>query len=189
MKKIILIGDSIRMGYQPVVAEILGDSAEVSGPEQNGGDSRNVLSRLAEWVFQNAPDIVHINCGLHDIKKDKETGEISVPIGEYAENVNNIFNALRQNTEAEIIWATTTPVNYKSHHEKKDFDRFEEDVEAFNKVAEELAKEKGIKINDLNKVVENKGVSSIMTPDGVHYTQNGYRVLGEAVANKLKALL
>ncbi len=36
MKNIILLGDSVRMQYQPVVAEKLSDIAAVSGPEENG---------------------------------------------------------------------------------------------------------------------------------------------------------
>ena len=36
MKQVLLLGDSIRMLYQPVVGEKLSDIAEVSGPEENG---------------------------------------------------------------------------------------------------------------------------------------------------------
>jgi hypothetical protein len=69
MKQIILIGDSIRMGYQPTVQQILADQAQVWGPVENGGNSHNVLTHLDAWVIQRQPDIVHLNCGLHDIKR------------------------------------------------------------------------------------------------------------------------
>ena len=189
MKKVILIGDSIRMGYQPVVSDLLSGTAEVWGPDQNGGNSRNVLSRLGEWVFEKSPDIIHINCGLHDIKKEKDSGEIAVPVGEYAENVENIFNAISAHTEAKIIWAATTPVNYAWHHAKKEFDRFEEDVSAYNRIAADLAELKGIEVNDLNKVITDKGPNSLLNPDGVHFDETGYKLLGEAAANFIKPFL
>ena len=67
MKKLILIGDSIRMGYQAAVIRELIGLADVWAPEQNGGNSANILKHLDEWVLRQSPDIVHINCGLHDL--------------------------------------------------------------------------------------------------------------------------
>ena len=66
--KVILIGDSIRMGYQALVAEQLDGQGEVWGPQQNGGDSRNVLAHLEEWVLDQDAALLHMNCGLHDLK-------------------------------------------------------------------------------------------------------------------------
>jgi len=42
-KLVVLVGDSIRMGYQAEVATRLADIAEVWGPEENGGNSANLL--------------------------------------------------------------------------------------------------------------------------------------------------
>ena len=66
---VVLIGDSIRMGYQDHVVSQLAGRAEVWAPEENGGDSRNVLAHLDQWVFVRQPDLVHVNCGLHDLKR------------------------------------------------------------------------------------------------------------------------
>ena len=68
--KVILIGDSIRMGYQEVVWHELSDIADVWAPMENGGNSENVLNHMETWVLSRTPDIVHLNCGLHDIKKE-----------------------------------------------------------------------------------------------------------------------
>ena len=48
---VVLIGDSIRMGYAPVVAEKLKGVAEVVSAAENGGDSRNVLKNLDAWAI------------------------------------------------------------------------------------------------------------------------------------------
>src|SRR5262245_46150553 len=71
--KVVLIGDSIRLGYAPLVAKKLEAKAVVVSPPPNGGDSANVLKNLGEWVLREKPDLVHFNCGLHDLKLAKAT--------------------------------------------------------------------------------------------------------------------
>jgi len=68
-RRVVLIGDSIRMGYQAVVQRELEGIAQVSGPEQNGGTSGHVLANLEAWVLAQgpAPDVVHLTCGLHAV--------------------------------------------------------------------------------------------------------------------------
>ncbi|WP_257968099.1 hypothetical protein [Peribacillus deserti] len=41
MKKVLLLGDSIRMGYEPFVREALEGKAEVTAPEENA-DLQNI---------------------------------------------------------------------------------------------------------------------------------------------------
>ena len=50
MKNLFLLGDSIRMQYQPVVAEKLKDLAEISGPHDNGRWSGYTLNSLRFWL-------------------------------------------------------------------------------------------------------------------------------------------
>ena len=189
MKRVVLIGDSIRMGYQDVVRAELAGVAEALSPNENGGDSANVLANLNAWVVELAPDVVHVNAGLHDIKKAFDTGIAQVGLAPYEQNVRTILSRLQAETNAAVIWALTTPVNYVWHHENKGFDRFEEDVDAYNSEAAEFARELGVPINDLFSVVMAAGRDSILTPDGVHITTEGYEVLGKAVAAKIRPCL
>ena len=46
MKKLVLVGDSIRMGYQAYVMRELFGFSDVWVPEQNGGNSANVQKHL-----------------------------------------------------------------------------------------------------------------------------------------------
>src|SRR5215213_10037927 len=69
LPKVALVGDSIRLGYGPKVAERLKGRAVVLSLEDNGGDSGNVLAHLEEWILREKPDVVHLNCGLHDLKR------------------------------------------------------------------------------------------------------------------------
>lgn len=188
MKKLTLIGDSIRLGYEGTVRTELEGAVEILSPKENGGNSRNVLAHLEEWVISKAPDIVHLNCGLHDLKKEFGQSEAAVPIGEYGGNIEQILNAIRSRTQATVIWAATTPVNEQWHHEKKGFDRFEADVRSYNEVATRIAEDLDVPINDLFAVVERAGRDSILLPDGVHFTPEGCVELGKAVAGFIRSV-
>ena len=71
MKNILLLGDSIRMSYQPVVKEMLEGKANVYGPMDNGRWSGYTLNTLRFWLPQMpTPDIVHWNNGIWDMGDD-----------------------------------------------------------------------------------------------------------------------
>ena len=189
MQKLILIGDSIRMGYQADVIRELVNLANVWAPMQNGGNSANILQHLDEWIISRSPDVVHINCGLHDLKKDFDTGVPAIPINQYEPNLRTLFGRILGETNRTIIWAMTTPVNEIWHHERKGFDRLEADVAAYNAVACKVADDLDIPINDLFGVIMDAGRDSHLTPDGVHFTPEGCGLLGKAVAEFVKPYL
>ena len=178
---IVLIGDSIRMGYQDHVVNQLAGRAEVWVPKENGGDSRNVLSHLEQWVLARQPDLVHVNCGLHDLKK-AFGAESAVPLAEYERNVRQILQRLQRELNRAVVWATTTPVDENWHHQNKGFDRLEADVEAYNAAARAVAEDLGVPIDDLFAVVEREGKAQLLTQDGVHFTAEGSQLLGRVVA-------
>lgn len=183
MLNIILIGDSIRRGYEPVVREMLAGQAEVWGPGENGGDSRNVLAHLDEWAVSHEADVIHLNCGLHDLKAFPD-GNFQVPIEEYTENLRKIIDRLTSETEAKLIWATSTPIvdSRCQAREGCDFKRFEADVERYNTAALEIVNPAGLTVNDLHGVIEKGGVETCVSADGVHMTEEGYRLLAIGVA-------
>ena len=174
------------MGYEDTVRRELEGVTDIWSPKENGGNSRNVLANLEKWVISQAPDIVHLNCGLHDLKKEFGQSEAAVSIEEYRSNVRQIVDLIKSRTQAIIIWAATTPVNEQWHHENKSFDRFEADVHSYNVAAAHTAKELEVPINDLFTIVECVGKDNILLPDGVHFTPEGYVKLGEAVAQFIK---
>ena len=178
---IVLIGDPIRMGYQDHVVSELAGRAEVWVPEENGGDSRNVLTHLDQWVLARQPDVVHVNCGLHDLKR-AFGAESAVPLAEYEGNVRQILQRLQRELNGAVVWATTTPVDENWHHQNKGFDRLEADVEAYNAAARAVAVDLGVPIDDLFAVVEQEGKTRLLTQDGVHFTEEGSQLLGRAVA-------
>lgn len=189
MKRIVLIGDSIRIGYEATVRSALEGTAEIWTPgKENGGTSRNVLEHLEEWMIQRRPDIVHINAGLHDLRKEFNAPQSAVAIEEYIANLRTILTRMRE-AGTKVIWALTTPVNEQRHHATKPFDRFEADVTAYNAAATAVCRELCIPTNDLYSLVMAGGRDQLLGRDGVHYTPDGYALLGCAVANVLRAVI
>ena len=184
---LVLIGDSIRMGYQATVRERL-TSVDIWSPEANGGDSANVLAHLDEWVAAHAPQVVHLNCGLHDIKKPFDSGRAQIGLDEYRRHLREIFDRILS-TGARLVWASTTPVDEDLHHRNKGFDRFTTDVDAYNSVALDLATAEDVPVNDLHAVIESAGRTHLLREDGVHFSEEGSQLLGDAVAEFVGPLI
>ena len=184
LPKVVLVGDSIRLGYASRVAKLLDGKAIVVSAMANGEDSGNVLENLEEWVIREQPDVVHLNAGLHDLKR---TGAAyQVPLPQYEKNLNEILHRIQQGTHAKIIFATSTPIIDRLHAARRaGFDRFEADVEKYNSAAVAVMKGAGIPVNDLHKLVEDQGREKLMAGDGTHYTDAGYDVLAAAVVNSI----
>lgn len=184
LPRVVLIGDSIRMGYAPLVSKLLDGKAIVISPKPNGEDSGNVLKNLDEWVVQEKPDVVHINAGLHDLKLTDKGYQ--VPLVQYEKNLQAILERIQKRTNAKIIFATTTPILDNLHAQRKaGFDRFEADVQKYNSAAVPIMKQAGVPINDLHKLVEDGGTKKLMLGDGTHYTQEGYELLAAAVTDNI----
>jgi lysophospholipase L1-like esterase len=195
-KKVVLIGDSIRIGYQPVVMKKLKSLAEVWGPEVNGGTSSNVIKNLHYWVKEQAPDIVHINAGLHDLRTlyyNSGPGVNVIPLDHYRDNIRTIFDYVKTRTDARLIWATTTPVIYEKAHEahtgSADFDRYNEDVIAYNRAALKIAAKMNVPVNDLYQLVMSATPEKIIRNDGVHFTEEGNEMLGNQVAQMITGFI
>ena len=184
LPKVVLVGDSIRLGYAPVVTRLLSGKATVISVEANGGDSGNVLRNLGEWVVQEKPDIVHVNAGLHDLKVSRLTRQYQVPIEQYKENLRSMVQIIRQGTSARLIFASTTPILDERHSLRgEEFDRFDRDVRRYNEVAFRAMEDLGVPVDDLAWIVEKGGTEALLSKDGTHYTPEGYELLGQAVAD------
>lgn len=186
---VLLLGDSIRLGYQASVTRLLAEIADVRGPEDNGSDTAYTLAHLDQWLGAESPAIVHCNCGLQDLKHENGAAGTVVPPAQYAENLATLFTRLRAHTPT-LIFATTTPIDDACHAARgTPFARFDADVIAYNEIARAICTRHAIPVNDLNATVVATGSRAIMAPDGTHYTDAGYELLGRAVADAVRPFL
>jgi hypothetical protein len=124
--RVFLIGDSIAAGYAEAVQKRLAGRAGVQLRPENGEDSRNLLRRAPAWLAGERFDVIHFNCGLHDIKRAHTTGDLQVPTEEYERNLYQIVELLRPYAR-KLIWARITPVMDGQPVPWKGFDRFNRD--------------------------------------------------------------
>ncbi len=187
---VLLLGDSIRLGYQPVAAAQLAAVATVRGLDDNGRDTAYTLAHLDAWLAEAQPiRVVHCNCGLHDLKRmDGATGTV-VPLARYADNLATIIARVRAQTDAALIVATTTPIHEARHAARGlDFARLAADVHAYNDALCAVCARLAVPVNDLCQVVAGDG-DALLLADGTHYTEAGYTALGTAVAHAVRPYL
>ena len=182
MKQIILLGDSIRMQYQPVVAEKLAGVAEVRGPEENGRWSGYTLNSLRFWLPQlPSPDLVQWNCGLWDMGDDYQEGRHFYPLDLYEETCRRICRVLRKmtgNPELPILIATTTPTLIPDH----------EDICLYNDVLRKVAAEENAGINDLYAVVA-PAKAEMIGEDHIHLNPAGVQAVAEQTAARIRGII
>lgn len=183
---VVLIGDSIRLGYAPVVRQHLSDRADVISSPANGGDSSSVLRSLSGLAIKHHPAVVHFNCGIHDSIKDKTSGRFRVPPEQYEKNLREIVGTLRRETKAVILFALTTPIRdglAANHRADRSYELLDASIEQYNAIAKRVMKEFDVPINDLRAVLGDENeLAKLITADGVHMTAEANDRLGVAVA-------
>ena len=185
--KVLLIGDSISIGYTPHVAALLAGEFDVVHHEGNAGDSGNVGDRLDAWLAADADaQLIHFNVGLHDMRCWHDERGVHVPLEQYRDNLAEIVGRLKATGKA-LVWATTTPViGRRIEASGAAFVRRNKDVVAYNAVAAEVVGAAGIPVNDLFRVLTDAGSGEMISGDGTHLTDAGYRLLAEAVAESVR---
>lgn len=175
LPRVLLIGDSISIGYTLPVRRMLAGKANVHRIPANGGPTTNGLAEIDKWLGEGRWDVIHFNWGLHDLKV-MDGGRRQVPLDEYETNLRALVKRLK-GTGARLIWASTTPVP----EGKVSPARMPADVPRYNGVAAKIMAENSIPMDDLYASALPR-LSEIQRPVNVHYTEEGYRVLAERVS-------
>jgi len=189
LPKVILVGDSIRLSFAPVVTKQLEGKALVVSPEANGGDSSNILKNLERRVIQQKPSIVHFNCGIHDTKKFRATGRFQVSPEQYEANLRTIVERIREKTGAVVLFATTTPIlddRAAAARKGRDYELLGRSVEQYNAIAGRVMEELKVPVNDLHAALSKPDyplrAETLIGNDGVHLTPPARELLGKQVA-------
>lgn len=190
--KILIIGDSISIGYTPYVKAALADSAIIEHNVGNAQHTGNGLQHIKEWLGDEDWDIIQFNWGLWDLcyrhpdskeygHRDKINGKVTYTVEEYASNLDSIATLIKQKTHAKLIFVTTTYVP------KNEPGRYESEVQKYNNAAKQVMKKHAVIVNDIYDAsipIHNKyGLGS----NNVHYKEEGYKKLGKLIVGFLKA--
>ncbi len=156
-------------------------------PTENCRSSTNVLNHLDQWFDGIQPDIIHLNCGLHDFRFEAGLTRPQNSPEAYRFNLIKIFDAL-QYFNAKIIWATSTPFIEQWHNSIKPFKRYERDAVIYNTVSVELAKQYALPINDLYSHLVQMNLPSLVVEDGLHFNTSGSKIIAERIVHYIKQI-
>jgi lysophospholipase L1-like esterase len=185
---VLIVGDSISMGYTPIVQKALAPDINIEHNDGNGGSTERGVTSIKKWLGNKQWDIILFNFGLHDLvykdslnKYDVVKGKIAVPLEVYRKNLESIVSKLRETT-AKLIFINTTVVPENSIGRKV------EDPAKYNAVALEVMKKNGIQVLDLYTASQTIHPAN-SKPGNVHYTDKGYELLADLIIKAIKSAL
>lgn len=178
LPRVLLVGDSIARGYFAGVEQHLKGKAYcarlttskcVSDPSFNA----DLELLLKQYSFA----VIHFNNGLHGWGYSE---------AQYQDGLKGAVGAIKAHApEAQLIWATTTPVRESSNLQQ--FSDRTGRVQARNQIAAEVMDAHGVSTNDLFELVEQH--PDWHANDGVHFNERGREAQAEKVAESVDALL
>lgn len=179
LPSVLIIGDSISIGYTDGVTSRLAGKAVVKHHEGNAAHTKNGVEKLEGWLGSEKWKVITFNFGLHDLKI-MENGQHQVGIADYEKNLDTITARL-QKTGARLIFVTTTPVPEGNLSPP----RKAGDEVQFNKAALRIMSKYNIRVLDLYAYAKPK-LSQIQGKENVHFTKEGRDELAGVVAKVIE---
>ncbi len=187
LPRVLIIGDSISIGYTEPVRKLLQGKADLVRPAENCQHTGHGLARIKTWLGKEKFDVIHFNWGIWDthmldaqnrLVRDDAPGPLHIrhTPKQYRENLTQLVDTMEK-TGAKLTWASTTPIM-----SRKDA-RFE-DIKNLNAVAEDIMKARKIPINDLYTYVL-PNVKEWQSGDKVHFNAKGNEQLAKRVSERI----
>ena len=182
LPRVLLIGDSISMGYTLPVRKLLEGKANVHRIPTNGGPTKNGIANIDKWLGTGKWEVIHFNWGIHDLKFMPD-GKRQVEPADYEKNLRALVAKMKA-TGAKLIWATTTPIPSGDLVPARKFG----EVKEYNDIAAKVMKETGVAVDDLNTLITPE-LANLQNPHDVHYKPEGYAFLAKQVAAEIEKAL
>lgn len=182
LPRVLLIGDSILVGYQEFVIADLKGKAYVDAWVNPYHQSEKLNGLLAEVLKEGPYDVVHFNMGLHGwpVGRIKE-GTFEPLTKAYVEVIRKML------PDARLIWANSTPIMIKGQRGQLDPELNAIMIE-HNRMAANVMNEMGVPISDFYSLLVPQHLN-LARGDLAHWTPPAYRILADAaVASIEKAL-
>ena len=184
---VLIIGDSISIGYTLPTRALLQGKVNLHRIPTNGGPTIKGLSEIDKWLGSRKWDLIHFNWGLHDLKfmgKDgtnlvpkEEGGIVQVPLPDYEKNLDLLVSRMKKSAR-QLVWRNTTPIPAGSKA------RYVGDSVKYNQVAARIMEKHGVPTLDLY-TPSKKNMKAWMRVANVHYFPDGSQALAEIVAEDI----
>lgn len=182
MKKVVLIGDSIRIcGYGPIMKMYLPEDIDLYQSFDNARFSKYTLRMLFDdRVNIEGADVIHWNNGEWDICKLYGDDKPFTPLNEYLQDMEKIADILLKYGK-KVIFSTSTPVRKENPYNDNKV------IEEYNNAVSKMLKKKGVIVNDLYAIISKDIEKYIMGGnDNIHLTVAGSKVAAESISKVIK---
>ncbi len=192
LPKVLIIGDSISIGYTGPVRASLKGVADVFRPPVNCQHTGYGLAQIRAWLGTSTWSVIHFNFGIWDTHLLDAAGNLVLVTDgqppaagirirhtpeQYRANLAELVTIL-QGIGATLIWASSTPIMSRTG------ERFEA-IPTLNRVAADLMQSRGIAIDDLYEFVL-PHVREWQNPDQCHFNEEGNKALGRRVSDCIR---
>ncbi|MCE5302455.1 MAG: SGNH/GDSL hydrolase family protein [Planctomycetaceae bacterium] len=188
LPRVLLIGDSICVGYQETVSQELAGKAHVAMCASSSALGDPLLLDQIKLLLTNYPvDVIHFNVGLHGWYYSEE---------DYRKELPKLLEVLRKNApNAKLIWATSTPMRPDPKNTGKN-----KRIERRNQAAAAVMAGQGVTVDDLFGLVQkmakdaasqadSKKQPGPWRDDGIHYLPEARTLQGKQVAKSVLEVL
>ncbi|MEE2883759.1 MAG: SGNH/GDSL hydrolase family protein [Planctomycetota bacterium] len=191
LPQVLIIGDSISIGYTPHVKEAMKGRADVIHNPGNAQHTGTGLAKIDGWLGDQKWDVIHFNWGLWDLcyrdppgslKQGKKNGKVTFTPEQYGKNLEKLIRRLKK-TGAKLIWASITYVPEGEAGRKVG-----DDIR-YNAVAKRLMKKYRIPITDLGAASRRFPPELFRAPGDVHFKPEGRKKLAKLVTAKIEEAL
>jgi len=183
LPRVLIVGDSISIGYTPRVRRLLDGVANVHRPKTNCRWSAFGDEHIEEWLGDTKWNVIHFNFGLWDWygwrQENKATPE------SYAMSLDSIVRKIRAKSDAKLIFAITTPPCIAAERNAH-IVVTEERAKAFNKAALAVMGRRQVGVNNLYDLIIKRRAELQLARNDVHYNDKGRDILAAQVASRIK---
>ena len=194
MKKVLLLGDSIRMGYQRFVMEELEGEYEVIFHSEIGRFAAFTMWQVNQ-MFKTHDDIalVHWNNGYWDMNVEAPMETAMHPIEEYLYYLRRIATYIKAQG-AKVVFATTVPILKAGSAPdltgtKGSINFSNEWAIKYNNAAKTLMAELSVPINDLYELCYDEEKNHYKCEDRLHLSEEGSRRCAKRIAEVIREQL
>ena len=190
MKKVVLLGDSIRLSYWKRVRELLADICEVYAPEENCAYTLHTIRQAKVWFTKwGHVDLIHYNTGIWDHHRNGVDEEpLSSP--EQYLYLNRRLHRYLAGRGDRLIWATSIPAGEEYYQcgtrdllaETREI--WNDEIALYNGITAAWLSHQGVKINDLHALVS--AHPEYIGDDGIHLTAEGVEAAAQQTAAAIR---
>ena len=184
LPNVLVIGDSISIGYTRPTRALLQGKVNLHRIPTNGGPTTKGLAEIESWLGDRKWDLIHFNWGLHDLKymgKDgtnlvprEKGGIVQVPLPDYEKNLDQLVNRMKKSA-GQLVWRNTTPIPTGSKA------RYVGDSLKYNEAAARVMNKHRVPTLDLY-TPSKRNIKEWMREANVHFFPVASQALAELVA-------